>query len=151
MGRESRFNPNRPTLGPSYGGPIRILDALGRELREGDLLTVNHSPVVAFEVASIKPMLDPGAPPNLVEVIVRVHLRFGAANNQPSQEFVRVMPREENPQWQRRQINAQDGQTTEPPTPAEEKADRPPLEIIRTPMEEEPGDRDIEQIEGGKS
>lgn len=121
MGNESRLNPGAR----DFTGPAVVLEARGRELKEGDEIIVSIPGPIYFRVAGIQPILDPSAPPGLVQVHVGAMLTFGATRGKVNREFVRVRTAEEAGPAGFKLLDAQP--TDEAPTPAESPAPGPRL------------------------
>lgn len=81
MGRDERNNNNdhKIHLTGLPGGPQtpRLRDAVGRVLEPGDEVLV-VTPTQHFRVASVSPVLHPGAPPNTVLLTLVTRLAMGA-------------------------------------------------------------------------
>jgi len=75
--------------------PARVKDGFGRELKVGDQVTLTSSGVVLFNVQEIAPNLDPGAPPNLMRVVLTAGFPMLVASDQPVREVLRVATAEE--------------------------------------------------------
>lgn len=90
MGREGRLNPNTREFVEQHFGPRDTLDARGRVLQEGDEIILALPGPVFFRIAQITPVLDPGAPPDLLHVHVGVMLTFTAKRGAINREFIRV-------------------------------------------------------------
>lgn len=91
MGNEARLNPQST----EYAGPPVVLDARGRALQEGDEIILAVAGPLYFRVAGITPVLDPTAPPGLVQVHVGAMLTFGVKRGAVNREFVRIRTAEE--------------------------------------------------------
>lgn len=91
MGNESRSNPRSL----DFPGPPVTLEARGRVLQEGDEIILAIPGPIYFRVAQITPMLDPSAPPGLLQVHVGCMLTFTAKRGAVNREFVRVRTAEE--------------------------------------------------------
>lgn len=50
--------------------PSRVKDCLGRELLPGDFIIIPKPMVNTFRILEIAPELSPGAPPNLMRVVI---------------------------------------------------------------------------------
>lgn len=88
MGRESR---QREAAMELLSG---TKDARGRVLEEGDEIILNVRSVY-FRIASITPVLDPSAPPDMLMVHVGAMIPFYCKRGAINQEFVRVRSRAE--------------------------------------------------------
>lgn len=71
--------------------PAIVRDAFNRPLSVGDLVIVQTGRHDPFRVTKIAAVTEPNVPPNLMEIVVSVTLRFRAVRNQANQEFVRIM------------------------------------------------------------
>lgn len=71
-----RFRP-----APGQAPPARVRDAAGKVLELGDEVLV-VMPSCLMRVASIKPILAPGAPPNLMELVLVTRLAMGVPRDQ---------------------------------------------------------------------
>lgn len=91
MGHDARQNPGSA----EYTGPPETRDARGRVLQEGDEIILAVPGPIYFRVAQITPVLDPAAPPGLLQVHVGAMLTFGAKRGAINREFVRVRSAEE--------------------------------------------------------
>jgi hypothetical protein len=91
MGTEARTNPGSR----EFTGPAVVLEARGRELKEGDEIILQIPGPIYFRVAQITPVLDPALPPGLVYVHVGCMLTFTAKRSQINREFIRVRTGEE--------------------------------------------------------
>lgn len=80
--------------------PAIVRDAFNRPLSVGDLVIVQTGRRDPFRVTKIASVNDPGVPPNLMEIVVSVTLRFRAVRDQANQEFVRIMEFSETQQQQ---------------------------------------------------
>jgi hypothetical protein len=85
MGHESRINLLTEV----------VREARGRELREGDEIILAIPGPIYFRVAAITPVLDPAAPPGLMQVHLGCMLTFGAKVGTINREFVRVRTEQE--------------------------------------------------------
>lgn len=100
MGREERariaqFGPV-PIIGQGKPQPPPdVLDVYGRALRPGDGINLNSPTPPMFKVEDLRPVVEPNAPPGLMEIIVSTKLRFFAPRGQRNAEFVRVMTYDE--------------------------------------------------------
>lgn len=72
MGRDSQLNPTARQLASAAA---RVRDHLGRVLEIGDEVLI-VSPAQLYRVASIRPVLDPGAPPNQMQVLLVTQLQL---------------------------------------------------------------------------
>lgn len=75
--------------------PARVKDGFGRELKVGDQVALTTSGLVLFDVQEIAPNLDPGAPPNLMRVVLTAGFPMLVASDQPVREVLRVATAEE--------------------------------------------------------
>lgn len=75
--------------------PARVKDGFGRALKVGDQVTLTSSGVILFNVQEIAPNLDPGAPPNLMRVVLTAGFPMLVASDQPVREVLRVATAEE--------------------------------------------------------
>ena len=100
MGHEERNNPNAILS-------MSVREARGRELKEGDEIILAIPGPIYFRVAAITPVLDPGAPPGLMQVHVGCMLTFGAKRGAVNREFVRVRTEQEAGPMQFKLLDAQ--------------------------------------------
>ena len=91
MGILSRLNP----AAKDYRDAAVVLEARGRVLQEGDEIILSLPGPIYFRVAQITPVLDPAAPPGLLNVHVGCMLSFVAKRGVVSREFIRVRSAEE--------------------------------------------------------
>lgn len=91
MGSGARSNP----ASTEFTGPAVVLEARGRELKEGDEIILSIPGPIYFRVAQLSPVLDPALPPGLVYVHVGYMLTFTAKRSQLNREFIRVRTGEE--------------------------------------------------------
>lgn len=91
MGIDARHNPQAK----DYTGTSGTLDARGRILQEGDEVILAIAGPIYFRVASIVPVLDPGAPPGLLHVHLGCITTFTAKRDAVNREFIRVRTAEE--------------------------------------------------------
>lgn len=91
MGNEARQNPHSR----EFTGPLVVLEARGRPLQEGDEIILAVPGPIYFRVARIDPVLDPAAPPGLVQIHMGCMVTFGAKGGVINREFVRVRTAEE--------------------------------------------------------
>ena len=73
MGRDSHLN---PTARQMASAAARVRDHLGRVLEIGDEVLI-VSPQQMYRVASITPVLDPGAPPNTMQMLLVTQVQVG--------------------------------------------------------------------------
>jgi hypothetical protein len=80
---EHKRNPTALQFKPAGGGaaPSRVRDASGKILELGDEILV-VMPSCLMRVASIKPILHPGAPPNLMELVLVTRLQMAVPRDQ---------------------------------------------------------------------
>lgn len=83
MGHDQRIRETAEASQPIY-------EARGRPLQEGDEIILATRGPIYFRVAQITPVLDPSAPPNLVQVHVAAILTFVAKKGSQNNEFIRV-------------------------------------------------------------
>ena len=83
MGKDARNNPTALQFAPRDGQapPGRVRDAVGRVLEVGDEVLV-VMPTCLMRVASVKPILHPGAPPNLMELVLVTRMAMAAPRDQ---------------------------------------------------------------------
>lgn len=76
---EHKHNPTALQFRPAGGGaaPARVRDASGKVLEIGDEVLV-VMPTSLMRVASIKPVLHPGAPPNLMKLVLVTRMALAA-------------------------------------------------------------------------
>jgi len=91
MGSAARLNPGSR----EFTGATEVLEARGRVLQEGDEIILAIPGPLYFRVAQITPVLDPAAPPGLVQIHVGCMLTFGAKRGAINREFVRVRTAQE--------------------------------------------------------
>ncbi|SRR5258706_5601921 len=91
MGHDARINPisHEAKLDPI------VKDMRGRSLQEGDELILNVGGPIFFRVVKIAPVLNPGAPANLMKIEVAAALNWQAIREQINVEFIRVRTAEE--------------------------------------------------------
>jgi hypothetical protein len=89
MGRESNLNP----FARNTQVPAVVRDVTGREVVEGDEIVLNtNCQAPLFRVLKIAPVVDPNAPPGLLQVDLVCRWRFHSAR----------LPRRARPKWRRR-------------------------------------------------
>jgi len=73
-----------------------VRDAYGRVLREGDYVLIEQ-PMVRqpVKVMAIAPVVDPSAPPNLMQITFSMTYQFRCVRNERALEFMRVATKEE--------------------------------------------------------
>ncbi len=91
MGRDARLN---PFTKEGIGEPI-VFDHRNRPLQEGDEILLNVPGPIFFRVLGIRPVLDPGAPPNLMLVDVAASVTFTTQREERAKVFIRVRTAEE--------------------------------------------------------
>jgi hypothetical protein len=92
MGRESNLNP----FARNTQVPAVVRDVTGREVVEGDEIVLNtNCQAPLFRVLKIAPVVDPNAPPGLLQVDLVCRWRFHAARNTPVVEFIKTRGVEE--------------------------------------------------------
>ncbi len=114
MGQE-RFNP----FAAKTQVPAVVRDVTGRELVEGDELVLNaNCQAPLFRVLKIQPVVDPNAPPGILQVDLVCRWRFHAARNTPVVEFIKTRGVEEVGEITKRteaQVEAEAPQVEESP------------------------------------
>lgn len=80
---DHKRNPRALHFTPAGGGaaPAQIRDALGRVLSLGDEVLA-MTPACLMRIASVRPILHPGAPPNLVEVVLVTRMQMAVPRDQ---------------------------------------------------------------------
>ncbi len=94
--------------------PTEITDQLGRVLHTGDMVIAPAMNAPVLTLVDVKPLLDPRAPPNHVQVTLRLTLIVAVPKNSPL-NMIRVMTAAE--------------QGISAPTPDAEGADGKPTEL----------------------
>lgn len=93
MGAEARTNPfSKENSKPYIDG---IVDLRGRKLEIGDEVMLNTGNPIFFRVIAINPVLDPKAPPGLMQIEVAAAIHFYAPKNKVQLEFIRTRTAEE--------------------------------------------------------
>lgn len=87
MGAEARTNPFSKEHKPTIDG---VVEMRGRKLEVGDEVILNTGNPIFFRVIDIKPVLDPKAPPGLLQVEVAAAIHFYATRGQINPEFIRT-------------------------------------------------------------
>ena len=96
MGRDEKINPFARRAASTTTQPADVVrDAKGRVLHEGDEVILNLRGPVYLRVAKIVPVLDPGAPPNLVNIHVGTLAAFTVKKDTPVMEILRIATLEE--------------------------------------------------------
>ena len=121
MGRDERNNLRGLPGGlPVVGGgnraalqPLEIRDSLNRVIHENDAVILQTQHAQLFRVASIKQVLEPGAPAGLMDIVLQSTAVFRAARGSRNAEFLRV-------------VQAREGQPA--PPSAETPGEEPPPE-----------------------
>lgn len=87
--------------------PIRVMDAIGRDLAEGDMVIMPsiHSPMM--RVADIRANLHPGAPPNTIQVTLALQIHLNVPSSTAINQIVLAVPNPELEQDVERQAEAQ--------------------------------------------
>ena len=89
MGSEARRNPIAGKFGGPTGAAPQVRDAVGRVLEVGDEVLV-VMPSCLMRVASMKPILHPGAPPNLMELVLVTRLAMAAPRDTGVENLYRL-------------------------------------------------------------
>lgn len=92
MGVLARLNPLSKEHKPPREG---VIELRGRALKIGDEIILNTGGPIFFRVVDILPVLDPGAPPNLLRIEVGAAIHWHAVNGQINPEFILVRTAEE--------------------------------------------------------
>jgi hypothetical protein len=71
-----------------------VRDGRGRVLQIGDEIIVPGAPALYY-VNKIERVVDPGLPPNLMDVLLVGTMRVRVPRDMPAQEIIRVMSAEE--------------------------------------------------------
>ena len=87
MGTESRRNPFAKDT--TIDLPVGIRDAFGRRLGEGDKIVLDLAQQIVLTIQSVAPVVDPSAPPNLMDVTLAC--KFRSVRNEPIREFIRII------------------------------------------------------------
>ena len=74
---------------------MELLDRFGRPLYLGDLVTCTAPDLLNWEVRDIRPLIDPAAPPGLVEVQLMTSLRMQLPVGQPIVQIILAQSRAE--------------------------------------------------------
>jgi hypothetical protein len=125
MGNQSRLNPFGKDTTVSL--PPTVRDQFGRALQDGDHVFLAAAAQPLFKVIKVTPVLDPGAPANLMDIMLQCTVLFRAGRNQPNREFVRVMTALENPQQAPLQVQEEPEPEDEAPVPDP----KPTLGLVR--------------------
>ena len=65
-----------------HAGELSLIDRFGRKVRPGDLVTWQVDIQTIWEIASVKPILDPKAPAGAIQVELRAAGNINALANQ---------------------------------------------------------------------
>lgn len=121
MGAGARFNLTTRSMRGPNGERIDpysvILDRFGRPLSVGDVILYSPTMPVSARLTRMVPVLDPGAPPNLVTIEYVAKFQFHVPKGQPLTDLVLLGTTEEA-------VPEAPPEGTEPP-PAE-----PPLIVV---------------------
>ena len=92
MGHDSRLNPFAKENHQILDG---IVDARGRQLAVGDEIILNTLHPLYLRVIRIAPVLDPKAPPGMMQIEFGAATHFFSPKGVPQREFIRVRTAEE--------------------------------------------------------
>jgi len=95
MTKDPFGRPFIPPQGDQLSNAV-VRDAYGRVLREGDYVLLDQ-PLVRqpVKVTAIAPVVDPSAPPNLMQITFSMTYQFRCVRNERAVEFLRVATKEE--------------------------------------------------------
>lgn len=89
-----RFNPH--ARGNVVGAlPHVVKDVHGRPLEVGDQIVMPQLTLPHLQVARVAPSLNPAAPPNSMEVVVRMQMLLLVPADAPLEQFLLVRTKEE--------------------------------------------------------
>lgn len=93
---DHKHNPTALQFHPAGGGaaPSRVRDAVGKVLEIGDEVVV-VMPSCLMRVASAKPILHPGAPPNLMELVLVTRLAMAVPRDTGVENLYRLRSQKE--------------------------------------------------------
>lgn len=85
MGRDERLNPTAQQA--RIDG---IVEARGRKLEIGDEVLLSVPNPIYYRVIDIRPVLDPKAPPGMMQIELGAAIHFFSPKGVPQREFIRV-------------------------------------------------------------
>lgn len=89
------------TFRPLVGKPREVLDRFGHVIAPGDMLMIPALGDVVWHVAKVAAVLDPQAPPGLVQMVLTAGHRAVVQAGERTTEFIKVLDVSERPEGER--------------------------------------------------